>query len=164
MKLLLAFLATAALTTSVAVPPAAAPTASGTPAVTYYSAAELKSIGEQLGASSKHGKFASKDLERYSNHYTMLAHREGNGSAELHIHEADIFYVVDGDATIVTGGKMVNAKTEKPGEVRGTSIEGGDRRKLSTGDIIHIAANTPHQLLIESGKQFDYFVVKVMNQ
>jgi mannose-6-phosphate isomerase-like protein (cupin superfamily) len=158
MRLLLSFLATAAL-----VIPAPAPSAA-TPSVTYYSAADLKSLGTKLGADSRHAKFVSKNLETYSLHYTMLAHREGDGSAELHVHEADLFFVVDGEATIITGGKMVSTHTEKPGEIRGTSITGGDRRKLSTGDVIHIAANTPHQLVLEPGKQFTYFVMKIQHQ
>lgn len=158
MKLLLTFLATATLIGSAPAPPA------GSPDVTYYSGSDLKSLGTKLGSESSHAKFKSKDLEKYGLHYTMLAHREGDGSAELHVHEADLFFVVDGEATIITGGKMVNTHTEKPGEIRGTSITGGDRRKLSTGDVIHIAANTPHQLIIEPGKQFTYFVMKVQNQ
>ena len=33
--------------------------------------------------------------------------------------------------------------------------------KLAAGDAVHIPANTPHQLLVENGKQFTYFVIKV---
>lgn len=108
--------------------------------------------------------FASQDIARYGNHYTMLAYREATGSSELHEHDADIFVVQSGEATIVTGGKMVNAKTEKPGEIRGTSINGGEKHTLAAGDIIHIPAGTPHQLLIQKGKPFAYFVVKVSGQ
>jgi quercetin dioxygenase-like cupin family protein len=35
---------------------------------------------------------------------------------------------------------------------------------LSTGDIVHIPAGTPHQLLLDKGKPFTYFVVKVTGQ
>lgn len=169
MKPLIAFVAVTALVTFAAFDqPEAAQAASPrtvTPPVTYYSAADLQSIGAQLGTDSKHANFKSKDLEHYNGHYTMLAHREATGSAEVHVHEADLFFVVSGQATIVTGGKMLNAKTERPGsEIRGTSIEGGDRRTLSPGDVIHIAANIPHQLLLDPGKQFTYFVMKVTNQ
>jgi len=130
-------------------------------AVNYYSAAELQQMGQKLGAKMNHVKFASDNLEKYTNSYTMLAHREGTGSAELHEHDADLFLVVQGDATIVTGGKIVKPHTEKPGEIRGESIEGGQRQKLSAGDVIHIAPNVPHQLLVETGKPFTYFVMKV---
>ncbi|MBV8707922.1 MAG: cupin domain-containing protein [Acidobacteriaceae bacterium] len=131
-------------------------------AVDIYSAADLKAAEDKLA--QKGAPFASQELARYGNHYTMLAHREETGSSEVHEHEADIFVVQDGAATIVTGGKVVNPKTQKSGEIRGSSITGGERHALSTGDIIHIPAGTPHQLLIEKGKPFTYFVVKVTGQ
>ena len=135
--------------------------AANPPVVTYYSAAELQQMGQRLGTKLNGAKFASDNLEKYTHSYTMLAHREGTGSAEVHEHEADLFLVVAGGATLVTGGKIVKPRTEKPGEIRGGSIEGGQRQKLSAGDVVHIAPNVPHQLLIETGKPFTYFVMKV---
>jgi mannose-6-phosphate isomerase-like protein (cupin superfamily) len=136
--------------------------AANPPGVTYYSAAELQSMGQKLGVESNHGKFKSENLEKYgAGSYTMLAHREGNGSAEVHEKEADLFVVVSGDAVLVTGGTIVKPHTEKPGEIRGESITGGQRQKLAVGDIVHIAPNIPHQLLLE--KPFTYFVMKVAN-
>lgn len=132
------------------------------PAVDIYSVQDLKTAEQKLA--QKKAPFASQDLARYGNHYTMLAYREATGSSEVHEHEADIFVVKDGTATIVTGGTVVSPKTQKPGEIRGTSITGGERHTLATGDIIHIPAGTPHQLLIEKGKPFTYFVVKVTGQ
>jgi mannose-6-phosphate isomerase-like protein (cupin superfamily) len=131
---------------------------------TYYSGEELKAEGRKLGAASKHQGYSGKDLERYGNHYTMLAHRESSGRAEIHVHDSDLFLVVEGEATIVTGGTIANSKMEQPGEIRGTSITGGERRKLAAGDVIHIAPNTPHQLLIEHGKALTYFVMKVTSE
>ena len=131
-------------------------------AVDIYSVRDLKAAEGKLA--QKKAPFASQDLARYGNHYTMLAYREETGSSEVHEHEADIFVVQDGEATIITGGKVVNPKTQKPGEIRGSSITGGERHALASGDIIHIPAGTPHQLLIEKGKPFTYFVVKVTGQ
>ncbi len=131
-------------------------------AVDIYSTRDLKAAEGKLAG--KKEPFASQELARYGNHYTMLAHREETGSSEVHEHEADIFVIEDGEATIVTGGKVVNPKTQKPGEIRGSSIMGGERHTLATGDIIHIPAGTPHQLLLEKGKPFTYFVVKVTGQ
>jgi hypothetical protein len=138
--------------------------AANPPSVNYYSAKELQEMGQKLGTTSNHAKFKSESLEKYgSGSYTMLAHREGNGSAELHEREADLLVVVEGDATLLTGGKIVGPHTEKPGEIRGESIDGAQRQKLGVGDVIHIAPNTPHQLLVENGKTFTYFVMKVAN-
>lgn len=130
--------------------------------VDIYSVKDLRNMTDKLA--QKGTPFASQDIARYGNHYTMLAYREATGSSELHEHDADIFVVESGAATIVTGGKMVNAKTEKPGEIRGTSIDGGEKHALTAGDVIHIPAGTPHQLLIQKGKPFAYFVVKVSGQ
>jgi mannose-6-phosphate isomerase-like protein (cupin superfamily) len=131
--------------------------------VDLVTSADLQQMTKKLAFESKRdgGSFAGETLKRYGNHLTMIAHREKSGSAELHTKDADIFMVVTGDATIVTGGTMVKAHTTAPGESRGTGIEGGVTRKLSPGDVIHIAPNTPHQLKLEPGHTFTYFVVKV---
>jgi quercetin dioxygenase-like cupin family protein len=56
---------------------------------------------------------------------------------------------------------MPGAKTTALGEVRGPSIDGGVRQKLSPGDIVHVPPKTPHQVLLEPGTQMTYFVLKV---
>jgi mannose-6-phosphate isomerase-like protein (cupin superfamily) len=119
-------------------------------------------MGDKLA--QKQSPFASENLARYGNHYTMLAERGQTGSSELHEHESDVFVVQRGEATIVTGGKIVNPHAEKPGEIRGTSIEGGERHHLAVGDIINLPAGTPHQLLLAKGKPFVYFVIKVKGE
>jgi mannose-6-phosphate isomerase-like protein (cupin superfamily) len=131
-------------------------------AVDHYSAKDLAAIQEKLSAS--HPTFKSEQLKQYKGHYTMVAHREATGSSEVHEHEADIFVVEDGEGTLVTGGTLVNSHVEKPGELRGTSISGGENIHYAPGDIIHIPAGVPHQLLVEKGKQVTYFVVKVTGQ
>lgn len=130
--------------------------------VDIYSAKDLTAIRQRL--EQKGAPFASDDLARYGNHYTLFALRETSGSAEVHEHEADIFVVETGQATLVTGGKLVNPRVEKPGELRGSSIQGGEKHPVAAGDIIHIPARTPHQLLIDQGKPFAYFVIKVTGQ
>lgn len=91
----------------------------------------------------------------------MLTVRNASGGAEVHEHYADIFFVVDGEATLTSGGTVVDPKTTAPGEIRGNSVSGGVQQKLGKGDVIHISPNTPHQLTIAKGKSFTYFVVKV---
>jgi hypothetical protein len=61
----------------------------------------------------------------------------------------------------VVGGEVEDGKTTAPGEIRGPSIKGGARHALSPGDIVHIPARTPHQVLVPSGGRFTYFVIKV---
>ena len=106
-------------------------------------------------------KFSWAPLATYDNHLLGISHREGDGSAELHETQTDIMVVESGNAALVVGGTMVNPKTVKPNEVRGTSIEGGETKQLAPGDIVHIPAKVPHQLKIASGTKFTYLVIKV---
>jgi uncharacterized protein GlcG (DUF336 family) len=75
--------------------------------------------------------------------------RDAPGGPELHEREVDVMRVVDGTATIVTGG-----------EIRGDRIEGGEKRRLSEGDVLAIPSGVPHQF-VEVSDPFLYFVVKV---
>jgi hypothetical protein len=104
---------------------------------------------------------ASETLEKYPHHYTMLAFRSRNGGGEIHRDFADMFTILDGHVTLITGGEVVDAKTTAPGEVRGASVKGGVRQQLSAGDVVHIPAGTPHQMLVADGDTVTYFVVKV---
>ena len=131
------------------------------PGVTCWSAAELKGFEKKLAPKVNEQKVATEILGRYPNSLTMIAHREGDGEAELHETMADFFIVESGEATLVTGGEVTGAHTTQPHEIRGPSIKGGEKRKLGVGDIVHIPAGVPHQLLVEHGHQFTYFVVKV---
>lgn len=104
---------------------------------------------------------ASETLEKYPHHYTMLAFRQGSGGGELHQNFADIFFILDGRAAVVTGGTIVEEKQAGPGEIRGKSVEGGTRQEVKAGDIVHIPAGMPHQTLVAQGDSVTYFVVKV---
>ena len=137
-------------------------TAQPTQVIDLYTLHDLNTLKDQLAKGTP--RFASRDLQQYGNHYTMMAYRTATGSSEIHQHEADIFFIQEGDAIIITGGKMTGGHLTKPGELRGTSIEGGEKRPLKTGDIIHIPAGVPHQILVTPGKPIAYFVVKVKGQ
>ena len=104
---------------------------------------------------------ASETLEKYPHHYTMLAFRNRNGGGELHQNYADVFYILDGRGTLMTGGEVVDAKTTAQGEIRGASVKGGMPQEVRAGDVVHIPAGTPHQMLVPDGSTVTYFVVKV---
>lgn len=126
-----------------------------------WSGSELKGYAQKLAPKINEQKVASERLATFGNHLAMIAHREGDGEAELHETQADLFVVQGGEATLVVGGEVVDAKATAPGEVRGPSIRGGQLRPLGAGDIVHIPAKVPHQLLLAPGKKFTYFVLKV---
>ena len=127
----------------------------------HWSKAELLERAKQLQEQATKGDgSASQTLEKYPHHYTMLAFREKSGGGELHQNFADMFVILDGHATIVTGGSIVEQKTVGAGEIRGKSVEGGTRQDVKAGDIVHIPAGMPHQTLVADGETVTYFVVK----
>jgi mannose-6-phosphate isomerase-like protein (cupin superfamily) len=91
----------------------------------------------------------------------VLANRRGAAEVEYHEHTNHIFILVDGEATFVTGGTMVGAKQTAPGQVRATSIEGGETYHLSKGDVITIPAKTPHWWKEVSTKTVGYYAVNI---
>jgi mannose-6-phosphate isomerase-like protein (cupin superfamily) len=118
-------------------------------AVTYLSAAEVQ-------AGFSHGAVLV-DGGRYMVH---ASRREGAGQAEVHALDTDIIYVLDGSATLVTGGTVVEGKNTAPDEVRGSSIAGGETRMLRKGDVIVVPNGTPHWFR-EVQPPLLYYVVKV---
>lgn len=121
----------------------------------------IQGSSKELAGKMDDQKFAWQPLGTYDNHLIGISHREGDGSAEVHETQVDIWIVDSGEATLVLGGTMVDPKTVKPHEIRGKSIEGGTTQKLTAGDIVHIPVNIPHQLKIAEGNTFTYTVIKV---
>lgn len=104
---------------------------------------------------------ASETLREYPRHAAMLAFRSRNGEAEVHEKFADVFCVLAGGATLVTGGTVIAAHITGAGEIRGDGIEGGVRQQLRPGDVAHVPAGTPHQMMVSSEKTVTYLVIKV---
>jgi mannose-6-phosphate isomerase-like protein (cupin superfamily) len=131
----------------------------------HWTPAQLLERAQHLRQQAAQGDgSASETLEKYPHHYTMLAFRSHNGGGELHENYADIFYILDGNATVVTGGALVDRHASAPGEVRGSSVDGGSRQDVNAGDVVHIPAGITHQMLLPEGGTVTYFVVKVQEK
>ncbi len=87
------------------------------------------------------------------------SHRDKAGMVEVHEQDADIIYVLEGSATLVTGGEIVGGNLIAPGEIRGTGIKGGETRSIGKGDVIIVPAGTPHWFKEVPGP-INYYVVK----
>jgi uncharacterized protein GlcG (DUF336 family)/mannose-6-phosphate isomerase-like protein (cupin superfamily) len=85
--------------------------------------------------------------------------RDGPGEAEIHLAETDIFYVLEGSATFVTGGNVIDPKNLSSSEIRGKAIDGGEERHLAKGDVITIPRGIPHWFK-QVDAPFIYYVVK----
>jgi glc operon protein GlcG len=112
--------------------------------------------GSQVRSAFDRGSVLFNQGESYMVH---ASRREAPGMAEIHTRDADIIYVLDGSATLVTGGTAVNAKPIEPGELRGSEIAGGETRELHKGDVIIVPAGVPHWFK-EVTNPFLYYVVK----
>jgi mannose-6-phosphate isomerase-like protein (cupin superfamily) len=79
----------------------------------------------------------------------------------VHLRDTDIIYVLEGTATVVTGGDIVDGKPLPEGadEVRGAAIRGGVSQRLAKGDVFIVPNGVPHQFT-EVQAPFLYYVVK----
>jgi mannose-6-phosphate isomerase-like protein (cupin superfamily) len=127
----------------------------------HWTAEQLGAREKELHKAMKNG-LASETLANWGNHLLLKTRRESSsGQAEFHEQQADLIIIQSGQATIIVGGKIVNGKATAPNEIRGTSIEGGEKQSLKAGDVVHVPVKTPHQVLLEAGQTLDYIVLKV---
>ena len=85
--------------------------------------------------------------------------RTANGNIEIHEKETDIFYIMDGSATIIVGGTAVEPKQTRPGQMTAKDIQGGQAHDLKKGDVLVIPAGTPHWFKQVNGS-INYLTVK----
>jgi glc operon protein GlcG len=128
---------------------AAAAVSNGLPSVTFFDSTQVRAAFDK-------GAVLFNQGESYMVH---ASRREKPGMAEIHTKDADIVYVLDGAATLVTGGSAVDAKVTEPDELRGSSITGGEEHELKKGDVIIVPAGVPHWFK-EVSNPFLYYVVK----
>jgi glc operon protein GlcG len=99
-------------------------------------------------------------LVRGINYKVDASHRDEPGVVEVHARDTDIIYMLEGTATPVTGGTLVDGKTIEPGEIRGRESTGGETRVITKGDVVVIPNGTPHWFKEVQGPS-NYYVVKV---
>ena len=105
--------------------------------------------------------FAKGDVLLQARGYQVHASRRDKpGLAEIHLSETDIVHVLEGTATFVTGGTVVDGKETGPNEIRGAGIRGGTTHHLQKGDVVVVPKGTPHWFKQVDGA-FLYYVVKV---
>ena len=89
-----------------------------------------------------------------------VAERDVPGQAEMHEGDTDVWYVIAGGATVVTGGTIVDASITGPGEHRGPAIRGGAELTVGTGDLVTIRPGVAHWVKAVDGR-LRYLTVKV---
>lgn len=101
------------------------------------------------------------NLASSSDAVVSMSRRDKPGQVEVHDTETDVMYFLEGTATLVTGGTVVDGKTTAPGQIRGASISGGTSHKVSKGDVVVVPKGIPHWFKEVPGVVV-YYVVKAI--
>lgn len=104
---------------------------------------------------------ASETVRAFPGHSVQMLFRSRSGEAEVHERFADVFVVLAGAATLVTGGRLEGGREVEPGEMRGTSIAGGTEQQLRPGDVAHVPAGVAHQMLLMGEQTLSCVVLKI---
>jgi mannose-6-phosphate isomerase-like protein (cupin superfamily) len=104
---------------------------------------------------------ANEVLRDYPGHAAHLFVKLRSGDAQSHSQFASLIVVLDGSATLVTGGTIDRAKTIAPQETTGPSIKHGIEKHVRSGDVVHVAAGTPYQFLLFGEKPISYLQLKI---
>jgi mannose-6-phosphate isomerase-like protein (cupin superfamily) len=142
MRLLIAGLAVAlASAASASAQPAAVPP----PTKTFTSAAEVAALLAKARTERKADQpTLSQRLITLAPYGVNLEYRGGVGPAAVHETRAELFHVVEGSGTLVTGGKLRDEKRTDAENLSGAGIDGGETRKVGKGDYFIVPEKTPH--------------------
>ena len=90
-----------------------------------------------------------------------VQHEKNTAAPNGEVHDAsdDVYYVLDGTATLTLGGALDSPKEVEPGEWRGP-ISGGQKVDIHKGDLIIVPRGTPHQRST-TGQDFTMILIKV---
>ena len=122
-----------------------------------FKAADIKS---RLAAAKLDDHKAGADRAgTWGNHGLLLVRREGDGEVEVHNTQVDVITVISGEGTLLVGGTVVGGHESAANEIRGKSLTGGERHPMAPGDVFHIPAKVPHQMLVPKSLLIE--VVKV---
>lgn len=118
---------------------------SSVPTKLFASAAEVDAALAKAKAAHKGDNTNTAEVLVSVGPYPVaLEYRTGTTAPSVHKDRAELIYVMEGGCTLVTGGKLVNAKDGAGGNMSGTGIEGGSPRKITKGDYVLVPPNTPH--------------------
>ena len=119
----------------------------------FTSADEVQGLMAKAKAELKPGQFmVTEPILRLAPYGANLEYRVAVGPAAVHVHEAEVFYVIDGSCTMTVGGKLTDQTQANPENLSGKGIEGGTTQRLSKGDFYIVPENTPHWVSAIDGR------------
>jgi mannose-6-phosphate isomerase-like protein (cupin superfamily) len=121
------------------------PAKQASPTKTYTSAADIAAMMTKAKNERKQDQaLFSQPILRLAPYGANLEYRGAVGPAAIHEKEAEMFYVIDGSGTLVTGGKLVGETRTNADNLSGTAIDGGETKAVAKGDFFIVPENTPH--------------------
>ena len=131
--------------------------------VNHWSPAVLLERAAYLRKMAKYGNGSASDIIKDFPHYSVvLSFQSRTDDAVLHENHTCIIHVLSGTATLVAGGTLTRPTPAEMGAFRGDSIENGSSQELRQGDIVHVPAGVPNQLLITAEKEITCLMVKIL--
>ena len=123
--------------------PAGPPSSGGSR--TMVSAADVAALIAKAKVDRKENQaLLAQSMIRLDPYNVSLEYRAAVANAAVHETEAELFYVVDGSAMLVTGGRLKNETRTNAANLSGSGIEGGVSRHVSKGDFVMVPEGTPH--------------------
>jgi mannose-6-phosphate isomerase-like protein (cupin superfamily) len=129
--------------------------------IQVWKSADLKAYTATLAPRMSAQKLATQNLANVDGNSALMVHREASLDAEVHDNAADFDVVESGACTLILGGTLKDGHSTGAGEMKGSSIDGGQSYELAPGDIVNIPAKTPHQMIVPAGGQITYFLMKI---
>jgi mannose-6-phosphate isomerase-like protein (cupin superfamily) len=129
-----------------------AQSASPPPMKTFTTSAEVTALIAQAKAQIKEGQpMVGLPILSLAPYRAGLEYRAGNQPPSVHEKDLEMFYVIEGTGTLITGGKLDNEKRNNAANLGGTGISGGKSQAIAKGDFFVVPENTPHQIMPTGG-------------
>jgi mannose-6-phosphate isomerase-like protein (cupin superfamily) len=115
---------------------------------TYFSGADLTAGLSKLPSDRPSGSVRIFTFAPYN--LNVEQRQPVAQGASIHETYAELFHVLEGSGTLVTGGTIPNA-TKNGTNLTGKTIEGGVSQKLGKGDWMIVPSGVPHQFVDVQG-------------
>jgi mannose-6-phosphate isomerase-like protein (cupin superfamily) len=110
---------------------------------TIASSADVTAIVERLKGQAA-APLRSAPLLQLAPYTANIEYRTAVANAAVHDTEAELFYVIDGSATFVTGGQLTEAQRSNPENQTGKGIANGNAKRVTKGDFMIVPQGVPH--------------------
>lgn len=114
----------------------------------FTSGADIPALIAKARADQKSPNANSVEpIATFGPYRVLLEYRTGLTPPTVHHGQVELINVLQGNATLVTGGKLTGMQPSRPGAISesGTGIEGAVPQKLTKGDYVIVPPETAHQ-------------------